>query len=450
MPAPSTTAPSGLAGGLVVAGLLAVVILDTRLLGEDALGAWMIPVAGIVAAMAFGRRCERVHPDEPWLPRLLVLGTIAKLVASYLRYLTLTKAYGGVGDATTYDGAGRKFVAAWIGHASGPELNNLRQTNFIKWLTGVVYYLFGRDIVAGFLVFGLFAVIGSYFWYRAFADSVPSGNRRLFLLFMMFAPSVVFWPSSLGKEAVMQVGVGGVAWATTLLLNGRLLRAVPLAAGAGWLLWVVRPHLLALVTVAAAVPYLVGRVRGRGANSLLARPAGMVLVGVLVVFTVTAGAKFLGIDKLSVDAIEEQLDEETARTSKGGSSFSHGSNSLNPLRLPMGAVTVLFRPFPWEADSSFQLLASAESAVVIVLILRRFGSITLALRRCRIEAFIVYCWVLLAEYSMTFSSFANFGLLNRQRSLVLPALYALIAVEPKLLQGGDEERREAPTVAPRR
>jgi hypothetical protein len=38
---------------------------------------------------------------------------------------------------------------------------------------------------------------------------------------------------------------------------------------------------------------------------------------------------------------------------------------------------------------------------------------------------------------MTFSSFANFGLLNRQRSLVLPALYALIALEPALARGED-------------
>jgi hypothetical protein len=44
---------------------------------------------------------------------------------------------------------------------------------------------------------------------------------------------------------------------------------------------------------------------------------------------------------------------------------------------------------------------------------------------------------LLLLYSMTFSSFANFGLLNRQRSLVLPALYALIALEPALASRED-------------
>jgi hypothetical protein len=99
-----------------------------------------------------------------------------------------------------------------------------------------------------------------------------------------------------------------------------------LALGGGWLLYTVRPHLLALTTLAAAVPYFFGRI-GRKQGSILSRPIGMVAVGILVVFTVTAGARFLGIQNLSVESLQDQLNEETARTSKGGSSFSHGSNS---------------------------------------------------------------------------------------------------------------------------
>jgi hypothetical protein len=306
----------------------------------------------------------------------------------------------------------------------------------MKWITGVTYFLFGQNLVGAFLIFGLVAVIGSYFWYRALVDAVPFVNRRLFFICMMFAPSIVFWPSSLGKEALMQLGVGAVAWATSLAYQGKFLRALPLMAG-GWLLFTVRPHLLALVTLAAAVPYFFGRIGGLKAGSILKRPIGMVAVGVLVIFTVTAGAKFLGIQNLSVESLQDELDEETARTSKGGSSFSHGSNSLSPISVPNGVVTVLFRPFPWESRSGLQLLASLESAAVIGLIVFRFDSIRLAFKRCRRYPFILYCMILLLLYSMTFSAFANFGLLNRQRSLVLPALYALIALEPALARDDD-------------
>jgi hypothetical protein len=98
---------------------------------------------------------------------------------------------------------------------------------------------------------------------------------------------------------------------------------------------------------------------------------------------------------------------------------------------------VLFRPFPWESHSALQLLAAMESAAVIGLIVFRFDSIRLAFKRSRKYPFILYCLILLLLYSMTFSAFANFGLLNRQRSLVLPALYALIALEPALARGED-------------
>lgn len=430
--------PSGRAGGIVAVGLLVVVIIGTRGFGQDTLGVVLIPMAGIVGVVAFGRRCARVHPDEPWLPRLLLLGTLAKLTASYLRFLTLTDAYGGVGDATEYDIQGRRFVAAWVGErASAPVQTDLRQSNFVRWFTGVVYYLFGQSLVGAFLLFGLFAIIGSYFWYRALVDSVPYANKRLFLIFMMFAPSIVFWPSSLGKEALMQLGLGAMAWATGLLLTGHFNRALPLMAGGGWLLWVIRPHLLALVAVAGAVPYFVGRIRRGGKSSFLGRPMGMAIVGLLVVFTLTTGAKYMGIDELSVDAVEAQLDETTARTSQGGSSFSHGSNSLNPVNLPWGLVTVLFRPFPWETSSGFQVLAALESMVVLGLILHRFDSLRLAFKRWRKDPFLLYCIVLLILYAMIYSAFANFGLLTRQRSLVLPALYVLIAVEPALLRKDD-------------
>jgi hypothetical protein len=78
-----------------------------------------------------------------------------------------------------------------------------------------------------------------------------------------------------------------------------------------------------------------------------------------------------------------------------------------------------------------------ESVAVMGLIVFRFDSIRLAFKRCRRYPFILYCLILLLLYSMTFSSFANFGLLNRERSLVLPALYALIALEPALATGED-------------
>lgn len=425
----------------VVAGaaLLAATVAGTRLFGNESLGVVLIPAAGLAVAAGFGRRCMRLRPHEPWLPRLLLIGTVVKLLGSYARYFTLTNSYDGGGDATRYDIDGRRFVAAWTGlRPTAPELSDLHSTNFMKWITGIVYYLFGQNLLAAFFLFSLLALIGSYFWYRAL-NGTQYADKRLFLVFMMFAPSIVFWPASLGKEALMQLGIGALAWATAILLGGRLLAALPALAGGGWLLWIIRPHLLALVAIAGAVPYLLARV-GRAKGSVLGRPIGLVIVGALVVVSVAAGARYLGLENLSLTSLQDQLDEQTALTSKGGSSFSHGSNSLSPLTLPQGVVTVLFRPLPWEARNAFQALAALESAVLIGLIVRRFGSVALAFRRSRKDPILLYSIVLLLLYSLTFSAFANFGLLTRQRSLVLPALYILISLDVSLVREGVRDR----------
>jgi hypothetical protein len=44
--------------------------------------------------------------------------------------------------------------------------------------------------------------------------------------------------------------------------------------------------------------------------------------------------------------------------------------------------------------------------------------------------FLFYCWSVTLLYAITFQAFANFGLLVRERSLVLPALYVLLCLEP--------------------
>lgn len=394
----------------------------------------LIPAAALMFAVSASRRIRRRHPDEQWVGRWLVYGVLAKLTASYLRYLTLVVGYEGVGDATGYDRWGRDLARAWLGNATAPELSDLRRTNFVRWFTGAVYYVFGSNMLAGFFIFGLFALVGSYLWYRATAESVPFLDKRLYLALVLFAPSIVFWPSSIGKESLMQLGIGSMALGTAFLLRQRLVAGLLVGAAGGWLLWVVRPHLLALVTVSGGMAYVVGRVRAResGPASLLGRPVGLIVVALLMAFTVMQGASFLGIEDLSLSSVETALDEQTERSAQGDSEFDSGGNSLSPANLPQGALTVLLRPLPWETESPFQLLASLESALLAVFIIIRFPSLRTALARARGTPYLLYCWTLTILYAATFASFANFGLLVRQRSLVLPAFFVLLAVDPGL------------------
>jgi hypothetical protein len=352
----------------------------------------------------------------------------------------LVQGYEGIGDATEYDRHARLVVNGWHGLQPDYTLKDLRKSNFIIWFTSVLYDQFGEHLVGAYLFYAALAVIGAYCWYRATVEAVPFINKKLYLALILFMPSILFWPAALGKEALMLVGLGVLALAASKFLSGQFLVAALIGTAGGWLVWVVRAHLLAMVVLATAVAFLFGRIRKKsGKASITSRPLGMIVLGFLIVFTVTQAMDSIGLQDLSQSSIETELDVQTAKTQQGNSKIEHAPNTLSPLSVPQGAVTVLLRPFPWEAESSFQLLSSAESAFLMVLMVLRFRSLRDSLRRCRTTPFLLYCWILILLYCVAFSSFANLGLLTRARSLVLPAVYVLIAVDPTRAAEMDDE-----------
>jgi hypothetical protein len=101
-------------------------------------------------------------------------------------------------------------------------------------------------------------------------------------------------------------------------------------------------------------------------------------------------------------------------------------------------MTVLLRPFPFEVSTNLQILASLEGVALAAFIVYRRSSLALSLRRIRSSPFLFYCWTLTLLYAMSFQAFANFGLLVRQRSLVLPALYVLLCLDPIRARASDD------------
>ncbi|MFL6241604.1 MAG: hypothetical protein ACJ73V_01090 [Acidimicrobiia bacterium] len=436
---------SGLVPGVLAAVCLAVVVATGRM-DVAPVGRIFIPASAILAAIALGQVLARRHPDEPWLPKLLVAAVVVKVGASLIRFYAFISEYGSNGDASVYDQWGRKFFHAWTTGASAPDptLSGSSGTAWVRRFTGYVYYAFGPNMVNGFLIFGLLALIGTYLWYRAATEAVPFLNKRLYFALVFFVPSIAFWPSSIGKEALMQVGMGAMALGTAHLVKQRLVRGILIALPGAWLLWNVRPHLLAFATFAGGAAYVIGRARhgrAKAESTSLVRPVGIVVVVLLVFVAMNQAADFLGMKDFSISSVEQSLNDQTARTGQGGSKVGTGKTSLTPLTLPQGAVKVLLRPFPWEVETKFQILASLESAALAVFLLYRIRSVAFSLSRARIYPFFIFCWTFVLLYAVAFSAIANFGLLTRQRSLALPALFVLLAVEPARARAGNTEDR---------
>ncbi len=378
---------------------------------------------------------KRRHPDEPYLYKLLLAGLVFKLICSFLRYLTLKVGYGGVGDAAQYDSFGRRWSEAVLNGYERPQLADASQTNFVRYLTGILYVgTGGPTIIGGFLVYGYAAYWGSYLWFRAAADSIPSLNKRMFLGIVMFLPSIAFWPSSIGKEALMNLGLGGMAYGSSLLLRRRPLPAVLVLAPAALLVNVVRPHLTAIFGIGLSVAYLFGRLRS---DRPMVAPGLTRLVGIVVVLGASAvfvqsAAEFLDIQGgISKSSIEDRLAVQSGRNDSGGSQFDTPPPQLSVGSLPMSLFTVLFRPLPYEASSGFMAISALENSIILGAALLRIRSLGASVRNLRKEPFLLFCLLAVIMYGAVFSSFGNFGLLVRQRSLALPAFFVLFCRQSK-------------------
>ena len=110
VPSPPSGVPWAIAGG----GLLTIAIISSQLGGTRA-GIALVPLAAVLLAVATARRVARIHPDEAWIGRWLMLGVVVKPTASYLRYHTLVDSYRGAGTPRgTTPTAASSWRPGWV------------------------------------------------------------------------------------------------------------------------------------------------------------------------------------------------------------------------------------------------------------------------------------------------------------------------------------------------
>jgi hypothetical protein len=408
------------AGATIVVVAVAVI---TVLLG---IGSYDLQIYALVLALAVTaafpliRRAVRLEPGLT--AGLLWTAFVLKVVGSGLRYVVLKVVYHGVGDATGYHAAGvhtyhlvRHLDFSFI---QPPYVD----TNSIRYLTGFVYAVTGPSILAGFLLFSLACLLGQWWFYRAFTTAFPDGNHRLYGLLIFLLPSLVFWPSSIGKDAVMVFGLGLATYGLARLLRGLALRPVLAFAVGLTVVTFVRPPIGAIVVAGAGIAFVLQPSRTRtGMGRALAWTFGVPVVVLLAAFMFLLAAHWLKVEGATTPL--QQLEFAREGLSKGGSSFNPPSLT-NPVGILTSVVTAIFRPLPWEIGNPLVALAGLEGGGLLVLMVVKARSILRTLTAWRNGmAIAVSIQTLLLVVVMT--GFSNFGLLVRQRTSLLPFLLML-------------------------
>ena len=423
--------------GTIVLGLISFAVLgivggamagDPQ--GYNVIGAVLVTPIIIAVTIPFLRRQTEKDGNRALL-KLLVLALLVKLAGALARYFVGVGLYSSRGDAFAYHQAGISLSAAFRSGHFALGGRHFSDTSFLQILTGIVYTIIGPSILAGFIFFSWLGFIGLTLFYRAFTIAVPEGNTKRYARLVFFLPSLVFWPSSIGKESWMMFTLGIVTLGAAKLLTGQTSRGLAIVGLGTWWAGIVRPHIAALVGVSIAAGFFFRPTPPRLKSvAPIAKTAGLIVVGILTAVVVVRANHYLTTSNVDTSGgLSGVLNTVEQRTSQGGSQF-HAPVFDSPARAPAAIMTVLFRPTLIEAHGGALLVAALEGTFLFLLTVWSIRGWLGALRRLRKHPFLIFALVYVGASIVALSSIGNFGILTRERTQLFPLFLMFLAIPP--------------------
>ena len=396
---------------------------------------WLVQAEPVGAALALGPmlvvltiplfiRAGRTNPEFD-LGGLLLTGLMLRFAFAYLRFRNAVDAY-----EYHFEGVrlARYYRAFDFSVATGKEVPG---TGAMRAISGVVHVLVADDFFASFLFLAWLSFLGCWFFYRAFEISVADGDRYRYARLVLLWPTMCFWPSSLGKDAWMVFTIGAATYGAARVFR-RMAGGYLLLGGGLFAASFVRPHVALLGLVAFVVALLVGRrhnVRDSVTPSFIAKGVGLVLVIIIGSVLISRTQKLLGVEDFSSSSINSATTYVSKQTTVGSSSFVP-ANPRTPGGFAKATVTVLFRPFPMEAHGSEQLFTSVEGLVLAAITVLSVKRLLTVPRRLRAQPYVMFALASVLLWILAFGIIANFGILARERTQMLPYFFVLLSVAP--------------------
>lgn len=421
---------------------------------DTAVGVTLFHVIGAVGAAGTWFVARRTETQA--VVRIIVAGWVAKMLGTLASFYVLQVVYGGAGDATRYTRVGA-VVADTLraGRLESPSPGTrFVGTTFLEFVTGVVFAFTGQTTLGGFAVFSALGFVGLLLIYRGVRIAAPEVDRQRFARLLFFLPSMVFWPSAIGKEALMLLAIGLFIYGAARLFVGSGTGLIALAAGCA-LSAMVRPHITLMLVAALVLATVLVRSSAASRHNPLGKMLRIALAGTLLVWAAVAAGSFLELDQLDSGSVGAALKSTSDQTYTGGSAFSNAS----PANLPLAVITVLYRPLPFEVGNLQAAIASFEGMLLLALTIRWRQSVLAAIKGARSSPLLAIALAYIVVFVSAYTGFNNFGLLARQRVQVYPFLILILCVvgqpprasaadDGKTLAKANHSRFGSPTATP--
>lgn len=404
---------------MVAWAALALATLETP--NEDIPGAALFLFPAALAGIAMATRRITRAEQRFDLRSILLTGFSLRVIGMVARYWSPV-------DAFVYHREGIRIAAEIRAFDLYPETGqSIPGTGWIRYVSGVVHVFTWDDMISTFFVFTLFSFFGCYLLYRAFVHAVPDGGHKRYALLLFCWPSLCYWPSSIGKEAWMILGLGIVAWGVSRLLTHQLLPGIAVITLGLTVMSLARPHVALMVVAGIGVAMLARP----GTRPTMVRNVGRLLaVGLLLIGgAIIAGqtAERLKIDNDGTEGISQALVNTSTQTSQGSGAFKP-SVVRTPLDYPVAFVTVWFRPTPLEASAggATQIASSLEGLLLLALVALSWPRLRSLPRTLLRVPYVTFAATYTLVFVYAFAAIGNFGILARQRTQGLVLLFVVL------------------------
>jgi hypothetical protein len=371
-----------------------------------------------VAIAGFALLCTVTSSNQHrFLRRILFISFLYRISYSAANIYVYQSVYQGIGDTLSYFATGQEIAKSFSwGYFAEPSA--WFQTELIYTLSGLGQALFGQSLATMTILWAMIGWAGAALWIFTIAKPAKLAGDNIPLLLIALSPSLAFFTSYLGKDPLFLFGTGSVIYSLKKVMEGSLRYIFVILAVTG-LMAMVRPHIAAIVAGSLFSAFLCHKQLAAWKKAVL---LPLVMASATVVFVVFIQAYEVEDLQGAVGIADSNVD---AVTTAGGSATDAVNQSV-VVRIAY-APLVMFRPFPWEVTSATSVIASAEGMLWLVLLVRRRRTFLSNIRLAANNGLLAFCVTFFALGSIMIAAVlsSNYGLIARQRAMIIPMFFAL-------------------------
>ena len=289
------------------------------------------------------------------------------------------------------------------------QLGTVGLLNFVQWLKRN-----GATYLDCFLLFQVFGFAGMMILVRVFQEieayvQVPDSRGYLILLFL---PTMNFWTAAIGKDAPLFFAISLCTFAMLSLRKRVFLFCLSLG-----IMVLFRAHIALMAATALAGAAIFERSVSTG------RKIGLIAFALAGVwFTAGAVQSTFGVDATSVSDVSDFLSARNDVSAGVG-----GTTALGDASIPVRVVSLLFRPFFFDAHGLMGIVPSFENVGVIIAFIYvaiHWRDLLLLARRVFFVRFaLFFAFMILLGLTLIYY---NVGLGLRERIMSFPMILSVL------------------------